>query len=237
MKRTLSILLSGVSTLGALSASAEPPSQPVAPTYPPQVQTERASYMGVTTWAASPTIREQLGLRRGTGLVVEMVDPHSPAELAGLLPNDVIVQMNDQLVVNVQQLSVLVRLQKPGETVTLHVLRHGQPTDVKVQLAERVMPVLEEQHLMLPPILLPHPGVGRSCVTITHVDGDDEIKLITRDSDRHLTIKNAAGEMLYDGPLNTPEDEAKVPAGLQEKLKRVLAKTKQFKDLIPPGGN
>jgi len=232
MKRALCILL-----LSALSASAEPPDQPVTPSYPPEVQTERASYMGITTWAASPALREQLGLRRGTGLVVEMVDPKSPAEQAGLQPNDVIVQMNDQIIVNVQQLSVLVRLQKPGETVTLRVLRHSQPADVKVQLAERVMPVLEEQHLMLPPILLPHPGVGRSCVTITHVDGDDEIKLSTRDGDRHLTIKNSTGELLYDGPLNTSEDEAKVPAGLQEKLKHVLAKTKQFKDLIPPGGN
>ena len=218
---------------------AEPPREaPLAPLLPPAlspgVPTEQACYMGIATSTATPTLRDQLGLSHGVGVVVEMVDPNSPAELAGLQPHDVITQLNDQLVINVQQLSVLVRLQKPGSAIKLRVLRKGEPTECSVQLAERTLPVLDENRAN-PAIVLPRPGVGRSCSVITHTDGDDVITLVTRDDDRHLTVKDLQGTTLYDGPLNTADDEAKVPDPIREKLKRVLANTDRIKELMPSG--
>lgn len=205
------------------------------PLLPPGVATEQACYMGVATSTATPTLREQLGLSHGVGVVVEMVDPSSPAEQAGLQAHDVITQLNDQLIVNVQQLSVLVRLQKAGSAIKLHVLRKGQPAELSVQLAERTLPVLDENRAN-PAIVLPRPGVGRSCSVITHTDGDDVITLITRDDDRHLTVKDLQGATLYDGPLNTADDESKVPDPIREKLKRVMANTDRIKELMPHGG-
>ena len=199
---------------------------------PPGLTTELASYIGVATSAATPTLREQLGLSRGTGVVVELIEPKSPAEAAGLQTHDVIVRMDDQLVVNVQQLSVLVRLQKPGTPLSLHVLRHGEPLEIKVLPAQRDLPLLDEMRPGLPPMILPRPGVGRSCSIVTHTDGNDVITLVTREDDRHVTVKDLQGNLLFDGSLNTSDDELKVPASLREKLHRVMANSDQFKELM-----
>jgi hypothetical protein len=102
---------------------------------PPKL--EKAAYLGVVTSPATPVLQKQLRLGEGIGLLIDYVEPNSPAEAAGLQPFDLIVKLNEQIVVNAHQLAVLVRTFDPGAKVTLKVIREGKERALDVTLVER----------------------------------------------------------------------------------------------------
>jgi hypothetical protein len=100
---------------------------------------EKVAYLGVETAPVDPTVAAQLGLARGTGVVVRRVAEGSPA--AGVLqPHDVLTKLDDQIMVNMAQLTVLVRNHKAGEEVKLTYIRAGKESTAKVKLGEREVP-------------------------------------------------------------------------------------------------
>lgn len=108
---------------------------------PGPAEMEKVAYLGVETMPVDPTVAAQLGLPRGTGVVVRRVAEGSPA--AGLLqPHDVLTKLDDQILVNMQQLTVLVRNHKTGDEVKLTLVRGGKESAVKAKLAEREVPKL-----------------------------------------------------------------------------------------------
>jgi serine protease Do len=117
------------------------------------VEMEKVAYLGVETMPVDPTVAAQLGLPRGTGVVVRRVAEGSPA--AGLLQaHDVLTKLDDQILVNMQQLTVLVRNHQAGDEVKLTLMRGGKESTVKAKLGEREVPKLAEgmtppfQHLL-----------------------------------------------------------------------------------------
>jgi hypothetical protein len=119
------------------STLAAPVAAPVPPT-PARgtAKTAKGTYLGAVTSAASASMREQLKLPKGAGLVVDSVDAKSPAEAAGVKRHDVIEKLNDQLLVNTDQLTALVRCMKVGDEVTLSVIRQGERQTLKAKLGE-----------------------------------------------------------------------------------------------------
>lgn len=107
-------------------------------------QTEKGAWLGLGASSPEAVVRKQLKLPAGTGLVVDTVVPDSPAGKAGLQKYDVLTKLDDQLLVNVQQLSVLVRAHKPGDDVKLTLVREGQLTTVTAKLVEKDLEPLEE---------------------------------------------------------------------------------------------
>jgi S1-C subfamily serine protease len=90
-------------------------------------------------------VHDQVARQRGIqGVIIESAQPGSPAHRAGLRGvvrdaqgariGDVIVAVNGDAVRNFDDLYNLLDLHKPGETVTITVLRDGQRTDVPVPL-------------------------------------------------------------------------------------------------------
>ena len=69
------------------------------------------------------------------GLVVRGVSPGSPAARAGLRPSDVIVKIGDQPAKDFAALAHAVANHKPGDQLTLRVLRDGKEQDLAVTLA------------------------------------------------------------------------------------------------------
>jgi hypothetical protein len=202
-------------------------------------RTEKAPFLGVTTSPVTPILREQLGLPRGTALVIDYVEKDSPAEAAGLQVHDILQRLDDQLLVNPQQLAVLVRMKKPGDTVACTLLRGGKSTTLSAKLVERDLPPLES--LQEPGIftnprpmpLNPMPGDGGlaphasnmsvhrhddKSVTRTLIDDDHDIALSTgRDGQSTLVVKDRAGHVLYRGPAA----EAVLPPDVQAKVDRL----------------
>ncbi len=97
------------------------------------------TYLGVETSEVPSVVAEQLGLPKGFGLVVDYVMPDGPAAAAGVQPNDIIKMLNDQIMVDTDQLSKLIRSYNEGTSVTLTILRKGTETKVTAKLQKREM--------------------------------------------------------------------------------------------------
>jgi hypothetical protein len=103
---------------------------------------EPGVFLGVGVSESSPVLSHQLKLQPGVGLVVDVVQPNSPAAQAGVQQYDLLEKMDDQLLVNLPQLMTLVRMHKAGDSVKLSLIREGNRQQVTVQLAERPRPAL-----------------------------------------------------------------------------------------------
>ncbi len=105
------------------------------------LEKETVAFLGVETSPVSATTGVQLGLPRGTGLVVNQLVPKSPAADA-LKVHDILLNLDDQILIEVRQLSVLIRNRKEGDEVTLTYLRGGQKATAKVKLGRQEVPKL-----------------------------------------------------------------------------------------------
>lgn len=94
-------------------------------------------YLGVVTGSVDPALSAQLGLAGGLGLMVESVEPSSPAATAGLQRFDVLRALNEQLLFNTAQLAGLVRFYGYGTEVRLTVLRKGQEQTITVKIGDQ----------------------------------------------------------------------------------------------------
>lgn len=217
-------------------------------TAPATMPKEKAAFLGLTTSPATATLREQLKLQRGIGLTVDFVDEDSPANAAGVKQHDVLTKLDDQWLVNFQQLAVLVRMHKPGDTVKLTYIRQGESKTVDVKLIERELPVMDEH---FGPWMMPHepaghqfwqrffepggrqgmkgpkdmPGMPKgfgagagSVMSMTRADDEHTLSLTVTMDGKHLVARDKTGKVLFDGPVNTPEQRAKVPADVLKKL-------------------
>ena len=142
-----------------------------------QGRREKASFLGVSASPVTPVLREQLKLPAGVGMVIDFVEPKSPADEAGLKQYDVLHKLDDQLLVNAHQLAVLVRMRKPGEEVTLTVIHAGEAKPVKVKLVEHEVMALDDKSPWgAPPMPFDAP-VGADILKFRNFDQDFQLKL------------------------------------------------------------
>ena len=71
------------------------------------------------------------------GALVQEVQPNSPAAKAGLRVGDLVVAIDGKAVESYDELASQIRSHKPGDKVTLKVVRDGSETDVSATLAQR----------------------------------------------------------------------------------------------------
>ena len=71
------------------------------------------------------------------GAVVQEVTPDSPAARAGLQPGDVVVSIDGKAVQDRSELVAAIRGHKPGDKVTLVVVRGGNETTITATLTQR----------------------------------------------------------------------------------------------------
>jgi|GEM_PF-1900172 hypothetical protein len=124
-------------------------------------EVERTTFLGVDVTLVQPALGAQLGLPRGTGLVVERLAPRGP--VAGVLKeHDVLTHLDDQILIDVRQLMVLVRNRKEGDEVMLTYLRGGTKAAAKVKLIAQDMPKypLGGMPVPMPPRAFPRGGPG-----------------------------------------------------------------------------
>jgi S1-C subfamily serine protease len=110
------------------------------------------AYLGVTTQAIWPQLNDELDLGTDTGALISEVVPDGPADDAGIegangqqtfqgarirTGGDVIIAVNGQRLKAESDLAELISRQRPGETVTLLVLRDGDEQEIEVKLEPR----------------------------------------------------------------------------------------------------
>jgi serine protease Do len=107
------------------------------------------TFLGVETSSVPRVVSEQLGLPKGFGLVVDYVVPDGPAAAAGVQQNDIIKMLNDQILMEPDQLSKLIRSYQEGTNVTLTILRKNAETKVTVKLGKKEVRQREHDFGML----------------------------------------------------------------------------------------
>ena len=110
--------------------------------FPPRMgkmEKENVTFLGVEASPAPDALAAQLGLGRGTGLVIGHVAPKSPAE-GVLQQHDILLKLDDQILIEGHQLAVLIRNHKEGDEVTLTYIRGGKQATAKVKLGTHEVP-------------------------------------------------------------------------------------------------
>jgi len=94
-------------------------------------------WLGVGTQTLTPAQAQALGLPEPYGIILTTVQSDSPADRAGLRPNDVITHVNGEPVVVWQDALRSIAAMRPGTKVTLAGSRLGEPFQAEAEVAER----------------------------------------------------------------------------------------------------
>jgi serine protease Do len=152
MKSVFTITVIALLPIAAFAQPSPAPPQPPQPPRPPRGpgmhepgmpgHNEKrpkvpVTYLGVDTSQVPTVVSDQLGLAKGFGLVVDYVEPNSPAATAGVQQNDILKMLNDQILVEPSQLRKLLQTFPEGTEVTLTVLRKGQEQKLTAKLARK----------------------------------------------------------------------------------------------------
>ncbi len=208
--------------------------------YTALAKVQKAAWLGLNASAPPPALRHQLKLPDGTGLVVEFVQPKSPAEQAGIKQYDLLVKLNDQLLINPEQLAVLVRTFKPGEEVKLTFFREGERQSHGVKLVEHDVPPLSDFQMQYFNDAMPNPramepvrenpfgpvnGAGGGERSLTWLDGKKQITVNVAEDQKSITITDTrSGKVLYQGPIDAVDKQKDVPKEAKDAIERL----KQF---------
>src|SRR5436309_10620586 len=154
IKSIATIAAIGALPISAFTQTPPTPPQPPAPPHAPGMpgHHEKApkvpmTFLGVEPSQVPDVVSEQLGLAKGLGLVVDYVEPNSPAASAGLQQNDILTTLNDQMLIEPSQLRRLLQTFPEGTEVTLTILRKGKEQKITAKLAKKEVP---QRHSMIP---------------------------------------------------------------------------------------
>lgn len=94
----------------------------------------RHGRLGVTVQDVNQALADSFGLPTPSGALVSQVSPGSAAAAAGLKPGDVITEVNGEAVTQAGNLSSLIGLSAPGDTVKLKVWREREAQTLQAKL-------------------------------------------------------------------------------------------------------
>jgi len=97
-------------------------------------------YLGIAYGPLTPSLAVRLGVNTANGFVVGQVAPGSPAASAGIQPGDVIIAVDGRPLDSESALAENLNQHKPGDPVTLTVIRNGQQQSIQVTLGAAPTP-------------------------------------------------------------------------------------------------
>ncbi|OGC77556.1 MAG: hypothetical protein A2145_01070 [candidate division Zixibacteria bacterium RBG_16_40_9] len=155
-------------------------------------------YLGISPRDIDSDLAESLNLTSTTGVLVETVQPETPADKAGLKVGDVILKFNAKKVTGAEQFRNLVAETSPGSKVNLEVLREGKTLSLQTQLKERPITVAQAEE-----------GESieeESWLGIT-------VATVTKDLAEYYGVKYRTGAIVTDVEPGSPADEKGIQIG------------------------
>lgn len=89
---------------------------------------------GVGVVPLDDELKKELNLSAEYGVVITELEDKGSAKYAGLLPNDLIIEVNNKSIKSVEELQKVVALSKVGETLYTKVIRNGQIKEIPVKI-------------------------------------------------------------------------------------------------------
>ena len=198
---------------------------------------EKVAYLGITAKSVDAPLRAQLKLPEDTAITVTSIDRKGPAA-ADLQVNDVLTKLEDQILIDSHQLVTLIHLHKPGDTVTLSLIRESKPMQMTIKLGEkeRVVPDAADPDKTAvnpgdnggnngnddpanPPFdpNAPLPRGNQTAMTYSDDTYSASVKADTQGR-RHMTVKDLTGQVVASGPVDTEEQWQKFKPDVREHL-------------------
>lgn len=106
-----------------------------------QGTTRTRPFLGVNMFEVTPDVAEELDLGVDKGALVVEVTEGSGAEVGGIRPRDVIVEIDGKTIEDPSDVSDAVRGHKPGDQLKVTVVRDGERQTLDVRLGERPVDV------------------------------------------------------------------------------------------------
>jgi membrane-associated protease RseP (regulator of RpoE activity) len=105
----------------------------------PSAKTEvnMLTFLGVETSRVSKELRNHIDIPEGIGLTIDHVAEDSGAAKADLQPYDILLKVDDQIIINQEQLSTLIKSKAAGDKVKVEVLRKSKKLILTVELGEK----------------------------------------------------------------------------------------------------
>ena len=122
---------------------------------------KKYGFLGVAPAPVPGPLADQLELADGRGVLLAGVEEGTPAAKAGLVANDVITQIDDQIIYSIEQLKKLVAARKPGSAVRVQFIHKSKPATATVELggtAERSWEPRDGRHAGHVPVPRSRPG-------------------------------------------------------------------------------
>lgn len=94
-------------------------------------------WLGISIQDMTPAMANALSLTEDSGVLVAEVEPGGPAEAAGLRAGDVLLEVESQALRDAQELRTQVASARPGEPLSLVVLRGAERLEVEALPGER----------------------------------------------------------------------------------------------------
>ena len=184
--------------------------------------TDEGGWLGVEIAEVTAEKAKDLKLSAVRGVIVDGVEPDSPAAKAGIKEKDVITQYDGQPVEGAVQFRRLIRETPPGRSITLEISRGGSLQNISVELGDRTdvyvrkmkgkmrdfggaysfsMPNVEE----LPDM----PEVMDSRTPVLGINAED----LTSQLGSYFGAPNNAGVLVREVRPGTPADKAGLKAG------------------------
>ncbi|HET6568983.1 MAG TPA: trypsin-like peptidase domain-containing protein [Rhodothermales bacterium] len=95
---------------------------------------DRDYYTGLSVMDVSNRIAQALQMQNAQGAFVRDIDSGSPAENAGILPYDVIVDIQGKPIANSNDYVARIYDFRPGDVVSVRVIRDGQPRTFNMKI-------------------------------------------------------------------------------------------------------
>jgi hypothetical protein len=201
------------------------------------VRTAPSVASGLRLVRAPRVLREQLGIERGAGLVVEAVQAESAAAQAGFLVNDVVVRIDDQLMLLPEQFVAFVEASPGTRGLTCHILRAGMPVVIQIGTVDsaqaapdglraaastRVLPAAMAATAAPPPAAPAQPAAAATpgtvpAETLVRKDADYSIRLTAGDETR-LVVTDRQGRLVFNDCIDTPEARSRLPRTVRERV-------------------
>ena len=186
-------------------------------------ETPGRSYLGVGCSDITGDRQQALKLKDDRGVEVVQVDQDAPAGKAGIKEHDVIVNFNGTPVESEEQFKRLMRETPPGRTVSLDIIRDGQPQNMKVQLGDRK----KMEHVMSPhefefamPAMPPMPAMPDfprawtdTTVIRTRTNTGATLESLSPQLGDYFGVKNGEGMLVRSVQKGSPADSAGLRAG------------------------
>lgn len=165
-------------------------------------------WMGVILDTPRSQVDRPSEMGDGTGLLVEAIVKDGPLALAGGLKGDLWWKFDDQILVNMRQLLVLLRMKKVGDSVQLKFFRDGKLVSKEAIFGERPATKRENREFM-PNAVKPKGQESETEEAAEMKDGELTYKLTEKGDSLNLLISRE-GEVIFNGLVNTDEEIEKM---------------------------